>query len=127
MRTDSGTVFKSHNYNQFCKELCIEQVVCPVRDHRGNRLVKRMIRTIKERLRTDKDIDLTQDKSKILSALRTEIGSDGITAFERHMSQKPIMPKRAFVKKFISEADPQIELISADFSEEVDSTVLFRE
>ena len=37
IRTYPGTVFKSHKVNHICKELCLEQVVCPVRDHRGNR------------------------------------------------------------------------------------------
>ena len=89
-----------------------------------------MIKTINERLRIDKDIVLTKDKSGLsglLFALRMKIGLDGKSAFELHINRKPNTPKRAIVNKFISEADPKIELSPADFSEEVDSTDLVRQ
>ena len=59
--------------------LRIEQVVCPVRHYRGNEKVERMIITIKDQLRVERDIGLTRDQpglSKILLALTTEIGVD---------------------------------------------------
>ena len=59
--------------------------MCPIRDHRGNGKVERMIRTINERLRTNEKIAVERDKngiSNILFALRTEKGADGKSAFE---------------------------------------------
>ena len=54
IRTDPRTAFKSEKFKTICKEKLIEHVICPVRDHRGNGKVERMIRTINERLRTNK-------------------------------------------------------------------------
>ena len=55
VRSDPGTVFKNENFGQFCKENYISHIVCPIRDHRGNGKVQRMIRTLNERLRTDRE------------------------------------------------------------------------
>ena len=60
IRTDPGTAFKSEKFKKF-----IEHVICPVRDYRGNGKVERMIRTINERLRTNKNILVSKDKSGI--------------------------------------------------------------
>ena len=86
IRTDPGTAFKSKKLKIFCKEKFIEHVICPVRDHRGNGKVERMIRTINERLRTNTKVLIFKDKSgtsNILCALRSEKGTDGKSAFER--------------------------------------------
>ena len=58
-------MFKSQKHNEFHKELCIDQGVCPVRKtgHWGNGKVEKMIRTINERPRIDKDIVVTKDRS----------------------------------------------------------------
>ena len=48
IRTDPGRVFKSEKFKQFCSDNFIDHVICPVRDHRGNGKVERMIRTINE-------------------------------------------------------------------------------
>ena len=92
-----------------------------MRDHRGNGKVERMIRTINEQLKIDKDIVLTKEKSvlsRIVFAQRTEIAADGKSAFERHLNRKSNTLKADMVKKFISEADPKIEQSPADFREE---------
>ena len=84
IRTDPGTAFKSEKFKQFCKEKFINHVICPVRDHRGNEKVERTIRTINERLRTNKNILVSKDKngiSNFLFALRSEKGIDGKSAF----------------------------------------------
>ena len=47
IRTDPGTVFKGEKFQQFCKD-----IICPIRDHRGNGKVERMIRILNKRLRT---------------------------------------------------------------------------
>ena len=73
IRTDPGTVFVSEQFTQFCKQFGIEHITCPIRDHRGNGKIERLIRTINERLRTNKQVFLTKDKtgySGILCSLR---------------------------------------------------------
>ena len=73
MRTDPGTVFMSEAFRKFCNQFCIEHITCPVRDHKGNGKIERLIRTINERLRANKQIILTKDQSglsEILYALR---------------------------------------------------------
>ena len=97
VRTDPGTVFKSEKFGQFSKENYISHVVCPIRDHRGNGKVERMMRTLNERLRTDREIVLTKKNvglSRILFALRSEKGKDGKSAFERHTNREPNTKKR---------------------------------
>ena len=130
IRTDPGTAFKSEKFKQFCERYSIEHIICPVRDHRGNGKAERMIRTINERLRTNKKIVVeheTSGLSKILFALRSEKGVDGKSAFEKHMGRKPNTLKSAMIGKCISDKDPRIKIEPEDFSEEADSTILVRE
>ena len=80
MRTDPGTAFKSEKFKQFCRESFIKHIICPIKDHRGNGKVERMIRIINERLRVNNKVVLerrNKNLSRILFALRTEIGKDG--------------------------------------------------
>ena len=42
IRTDPGTALKSEKFKQFCTEIFIYHVICPVRDHRDNGKVERM-------------------------------------------------------------------------------------
>ena len=81
IRTDPGTVFKGEKFQQFCEERFIQHVICPIRDHRGNGKVERMIRTLNERLKTSRKKVVeknTSGLSNILFALRTEKGVDNI-------------------------------------------------
>ena len=50
---DHGSGFKSALLKEFCKNLGIDHILCPVGDHRGCGLVERMIYTIKRKLRTE--------------------------------------------------------------------------
>ena len=130
IRTDPGTAFKSEKFKAFCKEKFIDHVVCPVRDHKGNGKVEKMIRTINERLRTNTKILISKDKSgisNILFALRSEKGPDKKSAFERQNGRKPNTEKSRMIEKCILDQDPQIEIEPEDFSEEADSTILVRE
>ena len=61
LRTDPGTFFASEAFVQFCNQFGIEHVKCPVRDHRGNGKIERLMRTINERLRANKQIILSKD------------------------------------------------------------------
>ena len=130
IRTDPGTVFKGEKFQQFCEERFIQHVICPIRDHRGNGKVERMIRTLNERLRTNRKIVVeknTSGLSNILFALRTEKGVDNTSAYERHMGRKPNTIKSAMIRKCFLEKDPQLQIEPEDFSEEADSTILVRE
>ena len=64
-------------------------MICPIRDHLGNGKVETMIRTVNERLRTNRKIVVqryTTGLSNILFALGSEKGVDNTSAFERQMS-----------------------------------------
>ena len=50
IRSDQFSGFKRKTLQKFCSELNIEQIFCPVGDHRGCGLVERTIQTIKRRL-----------------------------------------------------------------------------
>ena len=63
IRTDPGTVLKSEQFKSFSKEKFIKHVICPVRDHKGNGKVERMIRTINDRLKTNTKILISKEKS----------------------------------------------------------------
>ena len=91
-RTHPGTVFVREAFAEFRRQFGVEHVICTVRDHRGNRKNERLIRTINERFRTNKQIILTKDKSglsEILFSLRVKKKKDGSSPFEKHMGRKP--------------------------------------
>ena len=101
-----------------------------MRDHRGNEKVERKIRTINERLRTNKKIVVEREKSELsnsLLALNFEKRADGKSAFEKHMGRKPNTLKSAMIGKCILERGPLIEIEPEDFSDKADSTSLVRE
>ena len=132
MRTDPGTVFMSEAFRKFCNQFCIEHITCPVRDHKGNGKIERLIRTINERLRANKRIILTKDQSglsEILYALRISKRKDGKSPFEKQLGREPNTVKSNAVSKFldISEQDNSLEFSPTDFQDDIDSTVLVRE
>ena len=63
IRTDPGTAFTSKEFKKFCKKCFIKHIKCPINDHKGNGKVERLIRTIKERLRTNQNIILDKDNT----------------------------------------------------------------
>ena len=113
--------------------MCIVMhITCPVRDHRGNGKIERLIRTINERLRANKQIVITKDNSglsEIIYALRISKKKDGKSPFEKQLGRKPNTVKSNVIKKFwgVSERDPNQEFEQSDFQEALDSTVLDRE
>ena len=73
IHTDLGTVFVREAFTQFCEHFRIKHITCPNKDHRGNGKIEQLIRTINERLRMNKQIILSKDKSglsEILYSLR---------------------------------------------------------
>ena len=130
IRTDPGTVFTGDKFKAFCREKFIQHIVCPRRDHRGNGKVERLIRTVNERLRTNRNTIVQRDTtgiSNILFALRSEKGADNNSAFEKQMGRTPKTLKSAMIRKCILEEDPKLQIEPEDFSEEADSTILVRE
>ena len=103
IRTDPGTVFTGEKFQQFCKERFIQHIICLIRDHRRNGKVGRMIRTVNERLRTNRNLVVkknTTGMSNIFFALRSEKGVDNTSVFERQM-RKPNTLKSAVIRKGI--------------------------
>ena len=92
MRSDPGLVLTSDDYIQFFRHFQIKHRTCPVRDHRGSSKIELLIRTVNERLRTNKNIILKRDKSglsEILYALRMGQKADGKSSFEKLCGRKP--------------------------------------
>ena len=132
IRTDPGTVFVSEAFEQFCENFGINHVICPIRDHRGIGKIERLIRTINDRLRTNKQIGLIKEKSglsKILYSLRISKEKDGKSPFEKHMGKEPNTVKANLVGMFrnILAQDSQVEFQPSDFHGDTDSTILVRE
>ena len=102
-----------------------------MRDHRGNGKIERLIRTINERLTTNKNIVLKRDKSglsEILYALRMGKKASGKSPFESLYGRKPNTVKSNIVVKIksVSEVDQKIKFSTSDFEEEVDSAISVR-
>ena len=132
IRTDPGTVFVSEAFTQFCEKFGINHIICPIRDHRGNGKIERLIRTINDRLRTNRQIILIKDKpklSEILYSLRISKKKDGKSPFEKHMGKEPNTVKSNVVGKFrdFSAQDSELEFQPSDFHDDTDSTILVRE
>ena len=73
IKTDPATIFRSEKFREFFRKWYINHVECPIEDHRGNGKIERFTRTINERLRRNKKIVITKDKtglSETLFALR---------------------------------------------------------
>ena len=68
-RTDPATIFRSKRFKEFCSKRLIQHIECPIRDHRGNEKIKRLMRTINERLRTNNKIIVSKDNSGISEIL----------------------------------------------------------
>ena len=65
-RSDPGTVSMSEQLMRFCKLFQIQLVTCPRRDHCGNGKIENFIRTLKERLRTNKSIKMKMVVRKLI-------------------------------------------------------------
>ena len=124
-------MFVSEAFAEFCRQFVVEHVICPVRDQSGNGKIERLIRTINERLRTNKQSILTKDKSGLSDipySLRVNKNKDGSSPFEKHMGRKPNTVKSNLVRGLldISEQDTNLDFSPSDFQNELDSSTLLR-
>ena len=133
IRSDPGTVFTSESFKNFCQHFHIKHVTCPVRDHRGNSKIERLIRTLNECLRTNKNIIVKRDNSGLsesLYALRTGKKADGKSPFEKQYGREPNTVKSNIVNELLAnpksvlEQEGKVNFSTSDFEEEIDSTIL---
>ena len=84
-RTDPGTVIISETWTQLGEQFGIEHKTCPKKDHSEIAKKERLIRKVNERLRANKQLALTKDKSGLseyLYTLRVSEKKDGRSPFE---------------------------------------------
>ena len=61
-RTDPATIFRSKRFKAFCANRQIRHFECPIKDPAETEIIERLIRTINERLRTNKQYVERQNK-----------------------------------------------------------------
>ena len=92
IRPDPEPKFRSEAFKHLCNEYFIKHIECPIRDHRGNRKIERLIRTLKERLSADKSIITARGNAglaRLLLALRPAAAANKISPFEKIFGRKP--------------------------------------
>ena len=99
-----------------------------MRDHRGNGKIERLIRTINERLRINKNIILKKDNSGlsgILYILRIGKKADGTSPFEKSHGGEPNTVKSNIVNEWLRkpkgvlEEDSKATFAASDFEERI--------
>ena len=115
IRTDHGIGFKSALLKEFCKNLGIDHILCPVGDHHGCGLVERTIQTIKRRLGTEAFIP----QYKVLNSVLYTILDDRRkfkhatlkkSPFEIHFGRKPNTEFSLARDKILANASDQSSL-----------------
>ena len=131
IRTDPATFFRGELFKQFCTQYFISHIECPIRDHRGNGKIERLIRTINERIRAEKSI-LTEKRNaginRLLFALRTTATTNSVSPLEKVFGQKPNTVKNLIIEKPkpCLENDKTLQLSPEEFPRDYDSTVFMR-
>ena len=125
-------MFVSEAFTQFCEQFGINHITCPVRDHRGNEKMERLIEMIHERLRTNQQTILSKNESGLsenLYSMRIGKKKDGKLPFEKHIGKEQNTVKSNSVGSFrhCSVQDAQVDFLPSDFHEDTDSTKLVRE
>ena len=133
IRTDPATIFRGRRFKEFCQKRLIRQIECPVKDHRGNGKIERLIRTINETLRVNKQIVVRNDNSglsEVLFALRMYLSTKGKSAYEKYTGKESNTIKKLVVNSFRNISyQPQsvIHFSDTDFVSGQDSTIMVRE
>ena len=134
--TDPGTAFTSNKFKKFWQKDFIQHIKCRVYDHRANGKVERLIRTINERLRTNKRISLDKENtglSEILYAIRNALKSDKKSPAELQLGRKLTTIKDIITTepttnhKSVSDNDKYFELEMSDFHQDQVSGIMVRE
>ena len=132
IRTDPATIFRGGTFKQFCNDHFIKHIECPVRDHRGNGKIERLIRTLNERLRADKTIVTEKGNTglaRLLFALRTAATINKDSPFELVFGRKPNTIKEIIteIPKTCLETEDALQLTPEDFPKDDDSTIFLRD
>ena len=131
IRTDPATIFRSKRFKAFCAKRQTRHIKCAIKDHRGNGKIERLIRTINERLRINKQIVLTKDQSSLseyLFALRMYPSKSGKSSYERYVGNETNTIKKLLISRSTTISDPaEVKLSTSDFESGQDSTILVRE
>ena len=131
IRTDPATIFRGETFKQFRKKFFIKHIECPIRDHRGNEKIERLIRTMNERTLAEQ-FNINQkgnaEITSFLFALRTTAATNSSSPFDKVFGQKPNTIKNLLVEKPKSclEIDNILQLSPKDFPKDDDSTTLMR-
>ena len=118
--------FRSKKFKEFCNKWLINHVECPGSDHRG-----KIIRTIKESLRTNKEFVVKSDRpglSENLFALIMNPSRRGKSPFEKDTGGIPNTIEKLVIyrEKFLSDT-LEVPLTPIDFDSGNDSMILIRE
>ena len=121
----SNRTDRSYKFKDFWRNRFLNHVECRVRDHWGHGKIRQLIRTINERLRTDKKIVVSNDKSgisEIKFALRMNPSAKRKSPYECYTGQEPNTIKRLETKRkqFFPEL-PEVELAGDDFESGFDN------
>ena len=130
--TDPATILRGEAFKQFCNEHFMKHIECPVRDHRGNGKIERLIRTLNERLRADKTIVTERGNAslaRLLFALRTAAAANKNSPFELVFGRKPNTIKEIITEKPKNclETEEALQLTPEDFPKDDDSTIFLRD
>ena len=132
IRTFTATIFRSEKFKQFCTKILQTTYRMHNYDQRGNGKIEGLIRTLNERLGTDKTVILiegTTGLSRLLFALRTAATTNGNSPFERVFGRKPNPVNCILTEKpnKCSENDKQLQLSPEELPKNDDSTVFLRD
>ena len=131
IKTDPGTAFTSRKFQEFCDKNFIKHIKCPIQDHRGNGKIERLIRTVNERLRTNKQVVLRKYKSglsEILFALRLNKQKEKESPFKQQFGREPNTVKSIIIEKPGNvSGQQQLNLEIEEFPRDTDSSILVRE
>ena len=135
IRTDPATAFTSNAFRQFCDKCFIKHIKCPVNDQKGNGKVERLIRTMNEQLRGNKNIELGKDNtglSEMLYALRGARRLNELYPAEHHINRKFTTVKDIITTKpnknyTVLDNDNNFQLEMSAFPGEQNSEILVRE
>ena len=115
IRPDHGSGFKSALVMEFCENLGIDHILCPVSDHRGCGLVERTIQTIKRKLGTEAFNPQYKGLNSVLHTILDDLQQFKHATlkkffFEIHFGRKPYTEFSLARDKILANASDQSSL-----------------